>query len=176
MILEPLPPVGAAEKAGTEGGGYRGSNDVSMRGRLVSNVVTHPMAVLATGAAGPFESPRCPADPGHWALSPAPFTVGHRAVGRERGFLLGPPSGVGSAVEWPPETKIRRQQFWRRTGVVLLLLAVDMMVASTARSELLYFVSTSTRSTTASPRSSIPSTSGLEPSISNKRVWVGRHP
>ena len=65
-------------------GGYRGSNDVSVRGRLVSNAVTHPMAVLATGAAGPFESRRCPADPGHVALSPAPFTVGHRVVGRGR--------------------------------------------------------------------------------------------
>ena len=58
------------------GGGYRGGNDVSVRGRLVSNAVTHPMTVLATGAAGPFESRRCPADPGHVALSPAPFTVG----------------------------------------------------------------------------------------------------
>ena len=93
------------------GGGYRGSNDVSVRGRLVSNAVTHPMAVLATGAAGPFESQRFPANPGHMALSPAPFTVGHRAVGRGRRFLLGPPSGVGTAVEWPPETKIRRQRF-----------------------------------------------------------------
>ena len=36
------------------GGGYRGGNDVSVRGRLVSNAVTHPMAVLATGAADPF--------------------------------------------------------------------------------------------------------------------------
>ena len=63
------------------GGGYRGSNDVSVRGRLVLNAVTHPMAVLATGAAGPFESRRCPADPGRVALSPSPFTVGQRAVG-----------------------------------------------------------------------------------------------
>ena len=66
------------------GGGYRGGNDVSVRGRLVSNAVTHPMGVLATGAADPFESRRCPTDPGHVALSPAPFTVGHRAVGRGR--------------------------------------------------------------------------------------------
>ena len=66
------------------GGGYRDSNDVSVRGRLVSNVVTHPMAVLATGAVDPLESRRCPADPGHVALSPSPFTVGHRAVGRRR--------------------------------------------------------------------------------------------
>ena len=36
------------------GGGYRGGNDVSVRGRLVSNAVTHPMAVLATGAADLF--------------------------------------------------------------------------------------------------------------------------
>ena len=93
------------------GGGYRGGNDVSMRGRLVSNAITHPMAVLATGVADPFESRRCPADPGHVAFSPAPFTVGPRAVGRGRRFLLGPPSGVGTAVEWPPETKIRRQRF-----------------------------------------------------------------
>ena len=93
------------------GGGYRGGNDVSMRGRLVLNAVTHPMAVLATGVADPFESRRCPADPCHVALSPAPFTVGPRAVGRGRQFLLEPPSGVGTAVEWPPETKIRRQRF-----------------------------------------------------------------
>ena len=66
------------------GGGYRGGNDVSVQGRLVLNAVTHPMAVLATGAADPFESRRCPANPGHVALPPAPFTVGHRAVGRER--------------------------------------------------------------------------------------------
>ena len=148
---------------------------MSVRGRLVSNAVTHPMAVLATGAAGPFESQRCPADPGHVALSPAPFTVGHRAVGRGWRFLLGPPSGVGTAVEWLPETKNRRQRFWRRAGVLMLLLAVDVMVASTARPGLLYYASTSTQSTTASPRSSIPSTAGLEPSTSNKRVWVGRH-
>ena len=38
------------------GGGYRGGNDVSVRGRAVSNAVTHPMAVLATGVADPFES------------------------------------------------------------------------------------------------------------------------
>ena len=152
------------------GGGYRGGNDVSVRGRLVSNAVTHPMAVLATGVADPFESRRCPADPGHVALSSAPFTVGLRAVGRRRRFLLGPPSGIGTAVECPPETKIRRQRFWRRTGVLLLLLAVDVMVASTARSGLLYSASTSTRSTTASPRSSIPSTAGLAPSTSNKHV------
>ena len=164
-------------EGGSRGGGgaYRGSNDVSVRGRLVLNAVTHPMAVLAAGAVGPFESRRCPADPGHVALSPAPFTVGHRAVGRGRRFLSGPPSGVGPAVEWLPETKIRRQWFWRRTGMLLLLLAVDVMVASTARPGLLYSASTSTRSTTASPRSSIPSTAGLEPSTSNKRVWVGRH-
>ena len=142
---------------------------MSMRGRLVLNAVTHPMAVLATGVADPFESRRCPADPGHVALSPAPFTVGPRAVGRGRRFLLGPPSGVGTAVEWPPETKIRRQRFLRRTGVLLLLLAVDMMVASTARPGLLYSTSSYTRSTTASPRSSMPSTG-------NKCVWVGRHP
>ena len=151
------------------GGGYRGGNDVSVRGRLVSNAVTHPMAVLATGVAESFESRRCPADPGHVALSPAPFTVGHRAVERGRRFLLGPPSGVGTAVEWPPKTKIRRQRFWRRTGVLLLLLAVGVMVASTARPGLLYSTSSSTRSTTASSRSSIPSTG-------NKSVWVGRHP
>ena len=54
---------------------------MSVRGRLVSNAVTHPMAVLATGVADPIESRRCLADPGHVALSPAPFTVGHRAVG-----------------------------------------------------------------------------------------------
>ena len=158
------------------GGGYRGSNDVSVRGRLVSNAATHPMAVLATGAVGIFESRQCPTDPGHVAFSPAPFTVGHRAVERGRRFLLGQPSGVGTAVEWPPETKIRRQRFWRRTGVLLLLLAVDMMVASTARLGLLYSASTSIRSTTASSRSSIPSTAGLETSTSNKRVWVRRHP
>ena len=149
-------------------GGYRVGNDVSVRGRLVSNALTHPMAVLATGAADPFESRRCPVDPGHVALSPAPFTVGHRAVGRGRRSLLRPPSGIGTAVEWPPETKIRRRRFWRRTGLLLLLLAVDVMVASTARPGLLYSTSTSTQSTTASPRSSIPSTDGLEPSTSNK--------
>ena len=93
------------------GGVYGGGNDVSMRGRLVLNPVTHPMAVLATGVADPFESRRCPADPGHVALSRAPFTVGPRAVGRGRRFLLGPPSGVGTAIEWPPETKTRRQRF-----------------------------------------------------------------
>ena len=147
-----------------------------VRGRLVSNAVTHPMAVLATGAADPFESRRCPADPGHVALSPAPFTVGHRAVRQGRRFLLRPPSGFRTAIEWTPEIKVRRQRFWRRTGLLLLLLAIDVMVASTARPGLLYFTSTSTRSTTASPRSSIPSTSGLEPSTSSKRVWVGRHP
>ena len=147
---------------------------MSVRGSLVSNAVTHPMAVLATGAADPFEFRRCPADPGHVALSPAPFTVGHRAVERGRRFLLRPSSGVGTAVEWPPETKIRRQRFWRRTGL-LLLLAIEVMAASTARPGLLYSTSTSTRSTTASPRSSIPSTGGLEPPTSNKRVWVGRH-
>ena len=126
------------------GGGYRGSNDVSVRSRLVLNTVTHPMAVLATGATDPFESRRCPADPGRVSLSPAPFTVGPRAVGRGRRFFLGPPSGVGTAVKWPPETKIGRQRFWRRTRVLLLLLAVDVMVASTARPGLLYSVSTST--------------------------------
>ena len=136
---------------------------MSVRGGLVSNVVTHPMAVLATGVADPFESRRCPADPGHVPLSPAPFTVGLRAVGRGRRFLLGPPSGVGITVEWPPETKIRRQWFWRRTGVLLLLLAVGVMVASTGRPGLLYSTSSYTRSTTASPRSSIPT--------GNKRVW-----
>ena len=43
---------------GAEGaeGGYRGGNIVSVRGRLVSNAVTHPMAVLSTGVADPFES------------------------------------------------------------------------------------------------------------------------
>ena len=156
------------------GGGYRGGNDVSVRaGRSVSNTVAHPMAVLATGAADPFESGRCPSDPGHVTLSPAPFTVGHRAVGRGRRFLLAPPSGVGTAVEWPPEIKIRRQ---RLTGLLLLLLAADVMVSSTARPGLLYSTSTSTRSTTVSSRSSIPSTCDLEPSTSNKRVWVQRHP
>ena len=158
------------------GGGYRGGNDVSVRGRLVSNAVTHPMAVLATVAPDPFESRRCPADPGHVALSPVPFTMGHRAVGRRRRSLLRPPSGVGTAVEWPSKTKTRRQRFWWRTGLLLLLLAVDVMVASTPRPGLLYSMATSTRSTTASPRSSIPSTGGLEPSTSNTRVWVGRHP
>ena len=150
-------------------GVYSGANDVSVRGRLVSNPVKHPMAVLATGVADLFESRRCPADPGHVALSPAPFTVGPRAVGRGRRFLLGPPSGVGTTVEWLPETKISRQWFWRRTRVLRLLLAVGVMVASTARPGLLYSTSSYTRSTTASPRSSIPSTG-------NKRVWVGRHP
>ena len=149
---------------------------MSVRDRLVSNAVTHPMTILATGAADPFKSRRCPADPDHVALSPAPFTVGHQAVGRGRRFLLRPPSGVGTAVKWPPETKIRRQRFGRWSGLLLLLLAVDVMVASTARPELLYSTSTSTRSTTASPRSSLPSTCGLEPSTSNKGVWVGRHP
>ena len=50
-----------------DGGGYRGGNDVSVRGSLVSNAVTHPMAVLATGVQipskrdGPFRSwPRGP--------------------------------------------------------------------------------------------------------------------
>ena len=143
---------------------------MSVRGRLVSNEVTHPMAVLATGAADLFESRRCPADPSHLALSPAPFTVRRQAVWRGRQFLLRPPSGVGTAVEWPSEIKIRRQRFWRRTGLRLLLLAVEVIVASTARPGLLYSTSTSTRSTTASPRSSIPSTGGLEPSTSNKRV------
>ena len=152
------------------GGGCRGANDVSVRGRLVSNAVTHPMTILATGAADPFESRRCPADPGHVALALAPFTVGHRAVGQRRRFLLRPPSGVGTAVEWPPETKIRRQWFWRRTGLLLLLLAVEVMVASTAGPGLMYSTSSSTRSTSAFPRSSIPSTGGLEPSTSNKRV------
>ena len=124
---------------------------------------------LATGVADPFESRRCPADSGHVAFSPAPFRVGPRAVGRGRRFLLGPLSGVGTTVEWPPETKIRRQWFWRRTGVLLLLLAVGVMVAFTVRPGLLYFTSSYTRSATASPRSSIPS-------MGNKRVWVGRHP
>ena len=141
-----------------------------MRGRFVSNAVTHPMAVLATGVADPFESRQCPADPGHVALSPAPFTVGHRAVGRGRRFLLKPPSGAGTVVEWPPESKIRRQWFWRRTRLLLLLLAVEVMVTSTARPGLLYSTSTSPRSTIASPRSSITSTRGLDHSTSNKRV------
>ena len=129
----------AASRGSREGGsrgggrGYRGGNDVSVRGRLVSNAVTHPMAVLATDAANPFESRRCPTDLGHVALSPAPFTVGHQAVGRGRRFLLRPPSGVGTTVKWPPEIKIRRQRFWWRTGLLLLLLAVEVMVASTAR-------------------------------------------
>ena len=166
----------AASRGSGESGSRGGGNDVSVRGRSVSNAVTHPMAVLTTGVADPFKLRRCPADPGHVALSPAPFTVGPRAVGRGRRFLLGPPSDVGTAVKWPPETKIRRQWFLRRTGVLLLLLAVDAMVASTTRPGLLYSASTSTRSTTDSPRSSIPSTAGLEPSTSNKRVWVGRHP
>ena len=116
---------------------------MSARGRLVSNAVTHPMVVLAAGT-NPFESRRCPADPGHVALSTAPFTVGRQAVGRGRRFLLRPPSGVGTAVEWPPESKIRRQWFWRRTGLLLLLLAVEVMVASIARPGLLYSTSTST--------------------------------
>ena len=149
---------------------------MSVRGSLVSNAVTHPMAVLATGGADPFECRRCPADPGHVALSPAPFTVGHRVVGRGRRFLLRPPSGVGTAIEWPPEAKIRRQRFWQRTGLLLLLLAGEVMVASTARPGLLYSTSTSTRSANASALSSIPSTGALEPSTSNKRVWVGHHP
>ena len=140
-----------------------------VRGRVVSNAVTQPMAVLATGVADPFESRRCPADPGHVALSPAPFTMGPRAVRRGRRFLLGPPSGVDTTVKWPPETKIRRQWFWRRTGVLLLLLAVGVMVASTARSGLLYSTSSYIRSTIVSSRTSIPFTA-------NKRVWVGRHP
>ena len=148
------------------GGGFRGGNDVSVRGRLASNAVTHPMVVLATGAP----------DPGHVALSPAPFTVEHRAVGRRQRFLSRSPSGVGTAIEWPPETNVRRQRFWWRSGLLLLVLAVEVMVASTARPRLLYSTSTSTRSTTASPRSSIPSTGGLEPSTSTKRVWVGRRP
>ena len=59
-----------------DGGGYRGGKDVSMRSRLVSNEVTHPMAVLATGAADPFESRRCPADPG-----PLPFRPHHSQWG-----------------------------------------------------------------------------------------------
>ena len=126
------------------GGGYRGGNDVSVRGGLVSNTVMHPMAVLATGAADPFESRRCPADPGHVALSPAPFTVGYRTVGRGRRFPLRPSSGVDAAVEWPPETKIHRQRFWPRTGLLRLLLAVEVMVASTARPGLLHSTSTST--------------------------------
>ena len=142
---------------------------MSVRGRLVSNAVAHSMAVLATGVADPFEARRCPTESGHVALSPAPFTVGPRAVGRGRRFLLGPPSGVGTAVEWPPETKIHRQWFWRRTGVLLLLLVVGVMVASAARPGLLYSTSSYTRSTAAFPRSSIPSTG-------NKPVWVGRHP
>ena len=133
---------------------------MSVPGRLVSNAVTHPMAVLATDVADPFESRRCPEDPDHVALSPAPFTVGHRTVGRGRRFLLRPPSGVGTAVEWPPESKIRRQRFWRRAGLLLLLLAVEVTVASTAGPGLLDSTSTSTRSTTASPRSSVPSTVG----------------
>ena len=79
--------IAAAASRGSGEGGSRGGggglqDDVSVRGRLISNAVTHPMAVLATGAADPFESRRRPADPGHVALSPAPFTVGHRAVGR----------------------------------------------------------------------------------------------
>jgi len=81
------------------GGDYRGGNGVGVRGRLVSNAVAHPMAILATGATDPFESRRCLADFGYVALSSAPFTTGGRAVGRGRGFLLRPPSGVGTAVE-----------------------------------------------------------------------------
>ena len=52
----------AASRGSGEGGsrggyrGYRGGNDVSVRGRLVSNAVTHPMAVLTTGVVDPFES------------------------------------------------------------------------------------------------------------------------
>ena len=114
----------AASRGSGEGGsrgggwGYRGGNDVSVRGRFILNAVTHPMAVLATGVADPFESRRFPTDPGHVALSPAPFTVRPRAVGRGRRFLLGPLSGVGTTVEWPPEAKLRLQWFWRWTGVL----------------------------------------------------------
>ena len=158
------------------GGGLQGRQQGGRAGQMVSNAVTHPMAVLPTGVADPFDARRGPVDPGHVVLSPAPFTVGHRAVGRGRRFLLRPPSCIGTAVEWPPESKIRRQQFWRRAGLLLLLLAVEVMVASTAGPGLLNSTSTSTRSTTASPRFSIPSMVGVEPSISNKRVWVGRHP
>ena len=133
------------------------------------------MAVLATGAVDPFESRRrCPADSDHVALSPAPFTVGHRAVGRGHRFLLRPSSGVGVAVECPLKIIIRRQRFWRRTGLLLLLLAIEVMVASTARPGLLDSTSTSTSSPIVSLRSSIHSTCGLEPSTSNTRVRVGR--
>ena len=125
-------------------GGCRGGNDVDVRGGLVSNAVTHPMVVPATGAADPFESRRCPAGPDHVTLSPAPFTVGHRAVGRRRQFLLRSSSGVGAAVECPPETKIRRQRFWRQTELLLLLLAIEVMLASIARPGLLHSTSTST--------------------------------
>ena len=116
---------------------------MSVQGKLVSNAVTHPMAVLATSVADPFESRRCSTDPGYVALSPAPFTVGPRTVGRGRRFRLGPLSGVGTTVECPPETQTR-QRFWRRTGVLLLLLAVGVMVASTARPGLLYSTSSYT--------------------------------
>ena len=166
----------AASRGSGEGGSRVGGNDVSVRGRLGSNAVTHPMAVLATSVADRFDTRPCPPDPGHVVLSPAPFAVGPRAVGRGWRFLVRPPSGVGTAVEWPLESKIWRQRFWLRTGLLLLLLAVEVMVASTARPGLLYSTSISTRSTTASPRSSITSTGGLEPSTSNKGVWVGRHP
>ena len=48
---------GSGEDGSRRGGaGLQGGNDVSMRGRLVLNAVTHPMAVLATGVADPFES------------------------------------------------------------------------------------------------------------------------
>ena len=54
--------IAAAVSRGSEeggsrgsGGGYRGDNDVSVWGRLVSNAVTHPMVVLATVIADPFE-------------------------------------------------------------------------------------------------------------------------
>ena len=49
----------ATSRGSGEGGNegrYRGGNDVSVQGRLASKAVTHPMAVLATGAAGTFES------------------------------------------------------------------------------------------------------------------------
>ena len=88
-----------------------GSNDVSVRGRLVSNAVTHPMAVLATGAAGPFESRRSPADPGHVALSFAPFTVGHRAVGRGRDSFWGHPPALVPPSNGPPRPKFAVSDF-----------------------------------------------------------------
>ena len=54
---------------------------------LLLTMRLHPMAVLATGVADPFESRRCPADPGHVALSPAPFTVGQALSRRAKAAI-----------------------------------------------------------------------------------------